>query len=67
MSTENPIRSVANKFCKGFQNYDMFSQSFAMSLDDGDDRMRTKTGALCSVIVMSIVCLYSYLKVDVLI
>ena len=67
MSTENPIRSVTDKFCKGFKNYDMFSQSFAMSLDDGDDRMRTKTGALCSVIVMSIVCLYSYLKVDVLI
>ena len=67
MSTENPIRSVANKFCKGFQNYDMFSQSFAMSLDDGEDRMRSNTGALCSVIITFIVCLYSYLKFDVLI
>ena len=44
----------------------MFSQTFSMRLDDGEDSQKSMTGALCSLLVFFIVLAYSYLKIDVL-
>ena len=44
----------------------MFSERFRMKLDDGKDSVQTITGALCSLFIVALVLLYSYLKLDIL-
>ena len=48
------------------QSADVFGQSFHMSLEDGKDRVNSYAGSLCSFALFTLVCLYGYLKMDVL-
>ena len=38
-----------------------------MKMDDGEDDVSTFTGALCSIFIVTLVLIYSYLKTDVLV
>ena len=49
-----------------FKSYDMFSERFRMRLDDGEDHVSSFSGAVCTVLMLLGVVLYTYLKLDVL-
>ena len=66
MQSKKQCQGMARKLCQTFESYDMFSQTFSMRLDDGEDSQKSMTGALCSLLVFFIVLAYSYLKIDVL-
>ena len=46
---------------------DLFSERFRMRLDDGEASISTVTGALCSLLIVILLVLYFYLKLDVLV
>lgn len=57
------MRELGNSF----KSKDLFSERFRMKLDDGEGSVSTYSGALCSIFIVTLVLLYSYLKTDVLV
>ena len=49
------------------RDQDMFGQQFRMKLDAGSDDLRSIVGSLCSFILIILVCMFTYLKIDVLV
>ena len=48
-------------------NRDRFTEPFQMRLNDGQTALSTWTGSICSMSLLIILLIYTYLKVDILI
>ena len=49
------------------KDQDLFGQKFRMKLDAGKDDLRSIIGSLCSLILISVLCMFAVLKFEVLI
>ena len=52
--------------CEKLQRYDQFGQSVTLHLDQGNDTLSSKMGALCSLVLLILVLAYSCYKVYIL-
>ena len=46
---------------------DWFGESYVMKIDGGDASLQSYMGSLCSILIMMLILIYSYMKADVLI
>lgn len=62
-SCKNVKSTVENKL----KGQDLFGEQFRMNLDTASHDLRSILGSLCSFMLIIVVCLFAYLKYDVLV
>ena len=69
-AAQNQVQPRKNGFLSKLygvcRSQDSFGESYSMKLEDGNDKLQTVMGSLCSIILLLITLFYAYLKFDVL-
>ena len=55
-----------NNCSQKLQEYDKFGQSFKLLIDEGRDGLPSKSGALCSILLLIIMLVYTGYKISIL-
>ena len=66
-STQKVKPNIFSRFWTNFARHDTFSQSFQMKLKDGMDTLPTVSGLVFSILLSTMMILYTYQKFDVVI
>ena len=67
MRDRRSFKSVRDAMGNKLKDQDLFGQKFRMKLDAGKDDLRSIIGSLCSLILISVLCMFAVLKFEVLI
>ena len=59
-------KSLAKSLIKSVKKQDALGNEFRMKLDGDDSSLRSCTGAICTIIIYSVILLYAFNKATVL-